>query len=89
MRLIDADKLKNELSWLYDYDYVTTTKAIKAVNSAPTVYAVEVRHGKIMEYTKNGKKERVFSCCGSKCTHLTRWIKPRYCIYCGAKMDGD
>ena len=48
---------------------------------------VEVKHGYIIETVKNGKFNRVFSCCGKDYTKLTQWIIPKYCPNCGAKMD--
>lgn len=48
-----------------------------------------VRHGKILQCIKNGKFNRVFSCCDTDCTTMTSWIWPKYCPWCGAKLDGD
>lgn len=39
----------------------------------------EVRHGKIIETIKDGKMNRVFSCCGHDFTELTCWYMPKYC----------
>lgn len=49
---------------------------------------VEVRHGAIIETIKNGKMNRVFSCCNTDCTQLTSWVTPNYCPNCGAEMSG-
>lgn len=79
MRLIDVDKLKSELSWLYDYDYVTTMKAIGIVNSAPIVDVEPVRHGKWIPYSST-----MMEC--SVCKRHTARHKYEYCPRCGAKM---
>lgn len=44
-------------------------------------------HGRIIQTIKNGKMNRVFSCCGTDFTQLTMWITPNYCPNCGAKME--
>lgn len=49
----------------------------------------EVRHGKIIETIKDGKMNRVFSCCGHDFTELTCWYMPKYCPNCGALMKED
>ena len=49
----------------------------------------EVRHGKIIETIKDGKMNRVFSCCGHDFTELTCWYMPKYCPNCGARMDKE
>ena len=43
--------------------------------------------GEIIETIKNGKMNRVFSCCETDFTELTMWMKPNYCPNCGAKMN--
>lgn len=48
-----------------------------------------VKHGRIIESIKDGKSNRVFSCCGKDFTQLTMWMIPNYCPNCGAKMDGE
>ena len=35
-----------------------------AIKSLPAADVAEVRHGKIIETSKDGKMNRVFSCCG-------------------------
>lgn len=64
---------------------------IKAINNAPTVEAVEVVHG------YNTGKARWFQCseCGYGFNDIflldesEEMLEPKYCAYCGAKMDGD
>ena len=43
--------------------------------------------GEIIETIKNGKMNRVFSCCKTDFTELTMWMKPNYCPNCGTKMN--
>lgn len=57
-----------------------------AVESCP--YYDEASHGRIIQTIKNGKTNRVFSCCNTDFTQLTMWITPNYCPNCGAKMYG-
>ena len=42
--------------------------------------------GEIIETIKDGKMNRVFSCCGTDFTQLTQWMTPKYCPECGAKI---
>lgn len=42
--------------------------------------------GEIIETIKDGKSNRVFSCCGEDFTKLTMWMIPNYCPNCGAKI---
>lgn len=42
--------------------------------------------GEIIETIKDGKMNRVFSCCGTDFTQLTMWMMPKYCPACGAKI---
>lgn len=59
------------------------------LNSIPAADVAEVRHGKIIETIKDGKMNRVFSCCGHDFTELTCWYMPKYCPNCGALMKED
>lgn len=59
------------------------------LNSIPAADVAEVRHGKIIETIKDGKMNRVFSCCGHDFTELTCWYMPKYCPNCGARMDKE
>ena len=85
MGLIDADALIKEACAEGAYGYVDA----KQIADAPTVDAVPVRHGKIIETIENGRMKRVFSCCGEDFTKLTCWMTPNYCPNCGAKMDKE
>lgn len=88
VRLIDADKFEV-------YSYTRTSldfdagvlSVLEKLDAAPTIDAVPVRHGKIIETIENGRMKRVFSCCGTDFTEMTCWMTPNYCPECGAKMD--
>ena len=84
-RLIEADELIKEAYAEGAYGYVDA----KQIADAPTVDAVPVRHGKIIETIENGRMKRVFSCCGEDFTKLTCWMTPNYCPNCGAKMNKE
>ena len=61
--------------------------AIRLITNAPTVDAVQVRHGRWIN--KRGGFWEVATC--SECREVcpTAGIVPKYCPGCGAKMDGD
>lgn len=64
--------------------------ALNTIRRIPAADVAEVRQGKIIETIKDGKMNRVFSCCGHDFTKLTCWYMPKYCPNCGARMDkGD
>ena len=84
-RLIDADALIKEACAEGAYGYVDAEQ----IADAPTIDAVPVRHGKIIETIENGRMKRVFSCCGEDFTELTCWMTPNYCPNCGAKIDKE
>ena len=44
--------------------------------------------GNIVQTIKNGRACRNFSCCGTDCTEMTSWMWPKYCPWCGAKLNG-
>ena len=85
MELIDRDALIKEACAEGAYGYVDA----KQIADAPTIDAVPVRHGKIIETIENGRMKRVFSCCGEDFTKLTCWMTPNYCPNCGAKIDKE
>ena len=84
-RLIEADELIKEAYAEGAYGYVDA----KQIADAPTVDAMPVRHGKIIETIENGRMKRVFSCCGTDFTKMTCWMTPNYCPECGAKIDKE
>lgn len=89
MRLIDADKMRDD--WLEngENDYVYDTNAVlESIDAQPTVDAAPVVHGRwITEYWKSGYIKR---CYCSECGEPPKdAYKPdNYCPQCGAKMDG-
>ena len=85
MELIDRDALIKEACAEGAYGYVDAEQ----IADAPTIDAVPVRHGKIIETIENGRMKRVFSCCGTDFTEMTCWMTPNYCPNCGAKIDKE
>ena len=49
----------------------------------------QVRRGTIIETIKDGRMNRVFSCCGHDFTELTCWFMPDFCPSCGAPMTDE
>lgn len=47
------------------------------------------REGEIIETTKDGRINRRFSCCGTDCTEMTKWLVPNFCPYCGAQVTRE
>ena len=89
-RLIDANALRKKAIWgkirqgtVYESDAKLVT--VGAIDTAPTVDAVEVVHGRWTTRTvANWLYEEVCSVCGfCGCEEFN------YCPNCGAKMDGD
>ncbi len=89
------EALKDNVTEMESYIYYGSNEGVPKdeiediVNEIPAADVVEVKHGYIIETVKNGKFNRVFSCCGKDYTQLTQWMLPKYCPNCGAKMDGD
>lgn len=89
MRLIDADALKLCYTGHNGLDDTATYASIrKTIDNMPTIEAKPVHEGYIIETIKDGKMNRVFSCCGKDFTTLTSWITPSYCPACGAELKG-
>ena len=91
MRLIDADRALETVhnrGVAYPNAYHLTNYATLILQEAPTIEAVPVRHGKIIETIEDGHMKRIFSCCETDFTKMTCWMTPNYCPNCGAKMDG-
>lgn len=94
MRLIDADKLYDEIAQYRDENMfgggnLLVDDILEDINLSPTVDAEPVRHGKWILYPDNQSKvveADDCSVCGAQ------WIfgeKYDYCPSCGAKMDGE
>ncbi len=93
MRLIDADQFeviayKDTAGRENTFD-AGAQYMVEMIDAAPTVDAVPVRHGSIIESWETGRSKRKFSCCGADCTTMTQWMWPKYCPYCGANLDGE
>ena len=68
----------------------TTIEAIRtALSALRPVSRERVRRGKIIETIKDGRANRVFSCCGRDFTELTCWLIPDFCPACGAPMTDE
>lgn len=94
MRLIDADEVLKNIDNIQSGEYdqfdketvwlIGINDAMSCLETAPTVDAEPVRHGKwklVVEQVGNGYE--VCSCCGYH--HLVG--DDKYCPHCGAKMD--
>lgn len=89
MRLIDADKLIEDLVKNRNFYPALVASAIK---NTPTADAVEVRHGRWIEHTHKSDwleddVEVYYNCSECGTSHWS--IIPPYCPNCGAKMDGE
>lgn len=91
-RLIDADAAIWELTTGCFPQSMEYTRAVgiakRLIQEMPTIEAVPVRHGSIIETIEDGRMKRVFSCCGTDFTKMTCWMMPNYCPNCGAKLHG-
>ena len=89
-RLIDADVLIACFEEEYkqsSYPYFNMNEIEDEIIKAPTVDAVEVKHGRWIRPTKiKGSSWDVPHC--SLC-NKSSLFETNYCSNCGAKMDGD
>ena len=88
MRLIDADKLIDYTDDRYSLHEIGRRERddiVWALESAPTVDAAPVRHGRWIKYTGTGKVQWMCSECSAeeKNPKVANW-----CYHCGARMDG-
>ena len=85
MRLIDADKMRE--NWLEngENEYVYDTNAVlESIDEQPTVDAAPVVHGQMEEIEPcQITVDRQCCSCG-----IAMGSKDNYCPNCGAKMDG-
>lgn len=72
-------------------DSLTCRLMIHRIASFPAVDAEPVHYGFIICGNKDGRSQRIFSCCNTDFTNLTAWMIPNYCPNCGAKIlaEGD
>ena len=92
MRLIDADALLKDIgeepmNWTDTQaevqEYVDWKRTVATINSAPTIEAEPVKHGKWITILIG---ERPYCSTCYKTHDCFEWT-PRYCPNCGAKMD--
>ena len=95
MRLIDADKIEYEDTWV-DEDSRLTFKLMvddEYIDNMPAIDAKPVVHAKwIYEKKQNANDNWVAHCsnCNATDEHATEWKnKVPHCWKCGAKMDGS
>lgn len=94
-RLIDAIALISKARRMETTDnngipVDTFAVPVMAIEDAPTVDAVEVKHGRWILPTKiNGRTFDIPHC--SVCNGVPPGVSEhtKYCSHCGAKMDGD
>lgn len=98
MRIIDAEALEHSIkSWYCDsercnnYDGVMCRAchiddALSEIDSAPTVDAEPVRHGRWVQHKGGYSDHYECTVCGKG---IVLTAKFRYCPNCGAKMGGD
>lgn len=86
-RLIDADELLKKLDDSIWYNVADFNEAWYAVDHAPTVDAVPVRHGR---WKWNGEAFICSACGNGHKGQPTIMGQPmfEFCPICGAKMDG-
>ena len=87
-RLIDANAMRED--WLEngENEYVYDTNAVlDSIDAQPTVDAVEVVHGHMVERIVDYEypNYKVLDCSECGCS-VEKWHN--YCPICGAKMDG-
>ena len=92
MRLIDADAMMRDIGETVIFsvrpdrpsaELRGARKVVDRIEAAPTVDAVEVKHGRWIRYKENCLYNRCSRCLYEHCR------EPNYCPNCGAKMDGD
>lgn len=90
MRLIDADRLLGEYDEIeivaYHKDNVYEYISTKQIDNAPTVDAVEVRHGRWIRVRDPSETLMNYYVC-DKCGNMEA-CESNYCPHCGARMKG-
>lgn len=94
MRLIDADELLLNNTWLWYDENGNHTIAGEAIEDAPTVDPI--KHGHWISVDDDGDSPYECSVCGGVKVNKngewldichSEWSKMPYCAVCGAKMD--
>ncbi len=91
MRLIDADKLKAVFA-VPCYEAFGVTAICSIIDDAPTVDAVQARHGKWILIEDMYDDHWQCSACGIEWTFIDGTAMENgayYCPNCGAKMAGE
>ena len=81
----EIKELGGELCYMANNPYHYDTYETQAQYLVEEGWRKQVK-GTIIETIKEGKMNRIFSCCNKDCTELTKWLIPDYCPYCGAKI---
>lgn len=96
MRLIDADELLLNNTWLWYDENGNHTIVGEAIENAPTLDAELVKHGHWISIDGDGDSPYKCSVCGGVKVNENgewldicqqEWCKMPYCAVCGAKMD--
>lgn len=90
MRLIDAVTLKAEFTGNFNGGYYTIPEIKAHIDSAPTVDAAPVVHGRWKAAKAGGPNYPFWDSRCSECGYTTSMVirNWNYCPKCGAKMDG-
>lgn len=86
MRLIDANKVAEAITWLDALDFALWHEVQKCIDKQPTVDAKPVRHGHWVKKWNTFFKQDVWHC--DVCEKVSP-LKYDYCPSCGAKMDRE
>lgn len=98
MRLIDADALKQKFTMVtkqYKPNAIMERAAIllEDVDKAPTIEAEPVRHGKLLRTEAYPHRLYCSECFKTLIPNEEICFEknefPKYCMYCGAKMDEE
>lgn len=92
MYLIDADEFFKNLTAYAPPEMTWDAGDIAhKLDEMPRINAEPIHYGFIICGNKDGRSQRIFSCCNTDFTNLTAWMIPNYCPNCGAKIlvEGD
>lgn len=88
MRLIDADALMGRTNGIFNDGEGIHYIDVADVETAPTIEAEPVRHGRWVEQQIKSVDSEEISKCSVCCYPVsTMWGKTNFCPNCGAKMD--
>ena len=90
MRLIDADELKKCFSLtLHGREVYSAEEILITIQTAPTIDAEPVRHGKWIRHGEPPVYVIECSACGQQYFNHASQSFGNYCSICGAKMDKE